>query len=134
MARLFTVAEANAALVSLRPVAERMVARRRELADAQVRQAELVTRIAGNGGDLSPGEVREAAEDVARATDAIADCVRRINASGAEVKDLDTGLLDFPARRGDDVVLLCWKVGEPEIEYWHGVDEGFAGRKPLPLE
>jgi len=111
-----------------------MVARRRELADAQVRQAELVTRIAGNGGDLSPGEVREAAEDVARATDAIADCVRRINAAGAEVKDLDTGLLDFPARRGDDVVLLCWKVGEPEIEYWHGVDEGFAGRKPLPLE
>lgn len=132
--RLFTVEEANDALVSLRPLAERMVAHRRELVDAQARQTKLVARIAGNGGDLSPGEVRDAAEEVARAADAIAECVRKINAAGAEVKDLDTGLLDFPTRRGDEVVLLCWRVGEPEIAYWHGVDEGFAGRKPLPLD
>jgi hypothetical protein len=134
MSRLFTVEEANAALASLRPLAERMVAQRRELVDAEARQAKLVARIAGNGGDLSPGEVREAAEEVARAADAIAECVRKINAAGAEVKDIETGLLDFPARRGDEVVLLCWKVGEPEIAHWHGVEEGFAGRKPLPLD
>jgi hypothetical protein len=134
MARLFTVDEANAALRSVRPLAERMVAHRRELAEAQVRQTELVTRIAGNGGDLSPGEVRDAAERVARAADGIAECVRKINAAGAEVKDLDEGLLDFPARRGDEVVLLCWKVGEPEIAYWHRIEDGFAGRRPLPLD
>ncbi|MFL5966730.1 MAG: DUF2203 domain-containing protein [Gaiellaceae bacterium] len=134
MARLFTVDEANMALGSVRPLAERMVAQRRELAQAQVRQTQLVTRIAGNGGDLSPGEVRDAAERVARAADGVAECVRKINAAGAEVKDLDEGLLDFPTRRGDEVVLLCWKVGEPEIAYWHRIEEGFAGRRPLPLD
>jgi len=122
------------ALGSVRPLAERMVAQRRELAQAQVRQTQLVTRIAGNGGDLSPGEVRDAAERVARAADGVAECVRKINAAGAEVKDLDEGLLDFPTRRGDEVVLLCWKVGEPEIAYWHRIEEGFAGRRPLPLD
>ena len=63
--------------------------------------------------------------------DGIADCVRRFNDAGVQVKDLDEGLLDFPARRGQEEVLLCWKVGEPEIAFWHGLDEGFAGRKPL---
>lgn len=131
MARLFTVEEANEALESLRPIAERMVEHRRALARAQIRQAELVTHIAGNGGDLSPGEVRDAAEEVAREVDGIADCVRQIDEAGVQVKDLDEGLLDFPARRGDEDVLLCWKVGEPEVAFWHGLEEGFAGRKPL---
>jgi hypothetical protein len=132
VARLFTVEQANEALESLRPIAERMVEHRRALTRAQVRQAELVTQIAGNGGDLSPGEVRDAAEEVAREVDGLADCVRRLDEAGVQVKDLDEGLLDFPARRGDDDVLLCWKVGEPAVAYWHGLDEGFAGRKPLP--
>jgi hypothetical protein len=132
MPRFFTVEEANEALESLRPIAERMVAHRRALAEAQVRQAELVAQIAGNGGDLSPGEVRDAAAEVAREVEGIAECVRQIDEAGVQVKDLDEGLLDFPARRGDEDVLLCWKVGEPEVGFWHGLEEGFAGRKPLP--
>lgn len=131
---MFTPAEANAALTELRPIAERMVEHRRALLDAQIRQAQLVTRIAGNGGDFTPAEVREAAEDVAREVEGIAECVRLINEAGAQVKDVDEGLLDFPARRGAENVLLCWKVGEPEIAFWHGLEEGFAGRKPLPLD
>jgi hypothetical protein len=50
---------------------------------------------------------------------------------GAQIKSLEEGLLDFPALRGDEEVLLCWKLGEDEIAYWHGLEEGFAGRKPL---
>ena len=134
MSRLFTVEEANAALESLRPIAERMVEHRRALARAQIRQAELVTQIAGNGGDLSPGEVRDAAEDVAREVEGIAECVRQLDAAGVQVKDLEEGLLDFPARNGDEDVLLCWKLGEPEVAFWHGLEEGFAGRKPLPFD
>lgn len=134
MPRYFTAEEANAALEEVRPLAERMVAHRRALGEAQIRQAELVTRIAGNGGDLSPGEVREAAEEVAREADGIAECVRQLNAAGVQVKDLDEGLVDFPALRGDAEVLLCWKVGEPEVAFWHDAEEGFAGRKPLPFE
>jgi hypothetical protein len=133
MARTFTPDEANAALVELRPVVERMVQHRRNLTAAQQLQTELVTRIAGNGGDMMPSDLREAAETIQREASAIAECAERINAAGAEVKSLEEGLLDFPAKRGDEDVLLCWKLGEDEIGYWHGVDEGFSGRKPLPL-
>jgi hypothetical protein len=133
MSRTFTLEEANEALVELRPIVERMVQHRRNLTAAQLQQAELVTRIAGNGGDMVPSDLHEAAETIQREADAISDCAAQINSAGAEVKSLEDGLLDFPAKRGDEVVLLCWKLGEDEIHYWHRVDEGFAGRKPLPL-
>jgi hypothetical protein len=132
MARTFTPEEANAALVELRPVVERMVQHRRNLIAAQRLQARLVTRIAGNGGDLMPSDLREAVEAIQREAAAIAECTDRSNAAGAEIKSLEEGLLDFPAKRGDEDVLLCWKLGEDEILYWHGVEEGFAGRRPLP--
>ena len=133
MARTFTPAEANEALVELRPIVERMVQHRRNLTAAEVEQAELVMRIAGNGGDIVPSDLQEAAETIQREAAAISECAELIRAAGAEVKSLEEGLLDFPAHRGDEVVLLCWKLGENEIHYWHRIDEGFGGRKPLPL-
>jgi hypothetical protein len=133
MARIFTPEEANAALVELRPIVERMVEHRRNLTAAQLHQAQLVTSIAGNGGDLQPSDLREAAATIEHEAAAISECAEQINAAGAEIKSLEEGLLDFPARRGDEHVLLCWKLGEDEIRYWHGLEEGFAGRKPLPL-
>jgi hypothetical protein len=133
MDRVFTPDQANEELARLRPIAERMVARRRALSQAQMRQAELVTWIAGNGGDLSPADLRMVAAEVEREATAVADCVRRITEAGVQVKDVDVGLLDFPARRGDEDVLLCWQVGEDEVAWWHGLEEGFAGRKPLPF-
>jgi hypothetical protein len=133
MPRTFTPAEANEALVELRPIVERMVQHRRNLTAAQLQQAELVTRIAGNGGDMVPSDLHEAGDAIEREAAAISECAERINAVGAEVKSLEEGLLDFPAKRGAEVVLLCWKLGEDEIHYWHRTDEGFAGRKPLPL-
>jgi hypothetical protein len=132
MARVFTAEEANAALVELRPIVERAVAHRRKLAEAQRNQAALVMRIGGNGGDLQPSDLREAVEAIQREAAALAECVEKVNAAGVQIKSLEEGLLDFPARRGEEEVLLCWKLGEDEIRYWHGVDEGFAGRKPLP--
>jgi hypothetical protein len=132
MPRIFTPEEANAALVELRPIIEQDDSHRRNLAAAQSRQTELITRIAGNGGDMQPSDLREVAATMQREAAAIADCVERINEAGAQIKSLEEGLLDFPARHGEEDVLLCWKLGEDEIRYWHGVDEGFAGRKPLP--
>ncbi len=133
MTRIFTPEEANAALVELRPIIEQAVSHRRNLTAAQIKQTELVTRIAGNGGDMQPSDLREVAATIQHEAAAIADCVERIDDAGAQIKSLEEGLLDFPARRGDEEVLLCWKLGEDEIRYWHGMDEGFAGRKPLPL-
>ena len=63
----------------------------------------------------------------------IARCVARIHEAGGLVKDLDAGLVDFPARREGVEVLLCWRLGEDEVGFWHGLEEGFSGRKPLPL-
>ena len=108
-----------------------MVEHGRKLGDAQRKQRQLVTRIAGNGGDMQPSDLGELAETIQREADAIAACAEHINAAGAQIKSLEEGLLDFPSRREGEEVLLCWKLGEDDIRYWHGVDEGFAGRKPL---
>jgi len=129
--REFTLKQANAAVESLRPVVEQMVEHGRKLAAAQRRQRSLVTRIAGNGGDMQPSDLRELAETIQAEADAIAACAQQIDDAGAQIKSLEDGLLDFLSQREGEPVLLCWKLGEGEIAYWHGVDEGFAGRKPL---
>ena len=132
--RYFTPEEANALLDEIRPLAEALVAHRRAMAVTATRQARLVQRIAGNGGDFDPQEPRTLEEEFRREDEAVVRCIEELQRLGVLVKDLDRGLVDFPALRGDDEVLLCWQVGEDEIAYWHGVDEGFAGRKPLPLD
>lgn len=132
--RHFTAEEANALLEQVRPVAERLVAHRRAFSEAAARRARLATHVAGNGGDLDPGEVREDAERMEQEAEAVAAAVDELSRLGVLVKDLDHGLVDFPALRHGEEVLLCWQVGEPEVAHWHGVEEGFAGRKPLPLD
>ena len=132
--RHFTPEEANALLADVRPVAERLVAHRRAMAVMASRRARYVQRIAGNGGDFDPQEQRTLEEDFEREGAAVAACVAQLEELGVLVKDLDRGLVDFPALRDGEEVLLCWEVGEDEIAFWHGLDEGFAGRKPLPLD
>jgi hypothetical protein len=134
MARTFTPEEANRALAEVRPLTEAIVLHRRELAVAHARRAETLSSIAGNGGGMPPSELAELALAVERESEALAAAVRAIQELGAQVKVLDTGLIDFPALRGEEEVLLCWQLGEPEVGHWHGLDDGFAGRRPLPLD
>ena len=129
--RHFTPEEANAALEEVRPLVERMVEHRRELAVLLARRAELTTTIAGNGGDLDPGELARVEAEIGEQARGVAQSVNGIHGLGAQVKDADEGLVDFPALRGDEEVLLCWKLGELEIAYWHSLEDGFAGRRPL---
>jgi hypothetical protein len=131
--RYFTPDEANEALDQVRPLTEELVEQRRALAALQKEQAVLTARIAGNGGDLEPRELQEVQERLDAAVAGIARCVARIHDVGALVKDLDEGLVDFPARREGEDVLLCWRLGEDEVAFWHGLEEGFSGRRPLPL-
>ena len=107
---------------------------RQALVRAGRRRAELAARIAGNGGGIAPREVADASSELERAAAAVTSCVERIHDLGALVKDLDTGLVDFPARHRGRDVLLCWRLGEDEVAHWHGLEEGFAGRRPLPLD
>jgi hypothetical protein len=131
--RYFTPEEANEALARVRPLAEDLMAHRRAQLEAQQARAELARRIAGNGGDVDIGRLAALESDAEREGAALARCVARIQELGGLVKDLDRGLVDFPALRGNEEVLLCWQVGEEEVAHWHGLEEGFAGRRPLPL-
>jgi hypothetical protein len=129
--RTFTPDEANALLDELRPRVELLVEHKRRLDEADEARRGLQARIAGNGGDITPSDVTEITERVEREAKAIGAIVEEIQRHGVQIKDLDIGLLDFPWRRDREVVLLCWRLGEDEIGYWHGMDEGYAGRKPL---
>lgn len=132
-ARFFTPNEANEALETVRPLVEEMVAHRRVLREAATRRAELGHLVAGNGGAVDAGDFATLDEKATREAAEIARLVNRIQALGVVVKDLDRGLVDFPARRGDEEVLLCWELGEDAVAFWHGLEDGFAGRRPLPL-
>src|SRR6266567_1947358 len=66
-----------------------------------------------------------------KAIQRVKDAMDEIDAIGVQVKDLDIGLLDFPCEVDGQTILLCWKLGEKSITHWHGVSEGFAGRKPV---
>jgi hypothetical protein len=133
--RYFTPDEANALLPEVREAAEALVGHRRALVEANAKRAHLASQIAGNGGDFDPQEPRELEEVLQREAEAVGHAIERLEGLGVLVKDADRGLVDFPAlRENGEEVLLCWQVGEDEIAFWHGLEEGFAGRKPLPLD
>ena len=130
-ARLFTPREANTVLADVRPVAERLVALRRRLRELESAQRGVVTAIGGNGSGYVAGDLNAAREEFSTRVAEVDACLRQLDELGVLLKDPDTGLLDFPSRRGDDDVLLCWHVDEDAVDYWHGVDDGFRGRKPI---
>jgi hypothetical protein len=132
--RHFTPEEANAELEHVRPLVEQLVATRLEHTAALERQEELEGKIRGNGGGIPPAELAQATAEVDAVARRLARLVDEITEHGAQVKDLDSGLVDFPALRHGETVLLCWQLGEDEIAWWHREDDGFAGRRPLPLD
>jgi hypothetical protein len=129
--RYFTLEQANQAVEELRPVVEQMVEHHGRFVAAQRRRGELTEQAGANGGDLTPTDFADVEHELEAEATALARCVERIQSAGALVKDLDRGLLDFPALRDGEEILLCWHLGEDAIEYFHGPEEGFAGRKPL---
>ena len=133
--RLFTPEEANAALPEVRALVARLVDERRALVTLGEELETMQALIGGNGGSLDPGRVGELQEAVARAAADLAGLVDELHGLGVQVKDLDRGLIDFPASHpgSGDTVLLCWELGEPAVAHWHDLEEGFAGRKPLPF-
>jgi hypothetical protein len=132
MARTFTVSEAETLLPVLESLLRSAIQAKALIEEVEGEQQSLANRIFVNGGtlvDVVAVARRKAERDKAlhRAKDAVAE----IDATGVQVKDLDIGLLDFPCVVGDDVILLCWKLGEKKITHWNGMQEGFAGRKPI---
>ena len=120
---------ANAAVPRLQLLMER-------LQRGALRLHEEMTSLARETGtsveELTPAELvrrRPAARVLVEQIDAI---VGEIEQGGAELKDVRLGLVDFPAEHEGEVVYLCWQFGEPEVAFWHRLQDGFAGRRPLP--
>ena len=134
MPRHFTPEEANDELATIRPLVEDLVAHRRKQLRLQASRRELAEKIAGNGGGIAARELAALEQAEQRERLSLARCVNEIHGRGAIVKDLDTGLLDFPAVRHGEEILLCWRLGEDQVAHWHSLDEGFAGRKLIDPE
>lgn len=128
-ARTFTPSEANSALERVRPLAEQMVALRARLGELEDEQRGVVRIIASNGSGYGVGEART--PEFSRLAAELEQCLNQLAGLGVEVKDAETGLLDFPAVRGGEEVLLCWRAGEDAVEWWHPREEGFAGRRRI---
>jgi hypothetical protein len=129
--RFFTVEEANRLLPRLGAILERLIAVRQEMAARHRTLEALRAHIRGNGATADGrrlatlrGELEAMARDLKQG-------IEEIEGYGCQIKDLDIGLIDFPTLREGEPVLLCWRLGEDRIGFWHRAEEGFAGRKPL---
>ena len=127
--RRFTPDEANSALRQVRPLAERMVELRARLAELEDEQREVVRIVAGNGSGEGVGDART--PEFAKLARELQEVVDELSLIGVQLKDADTGLLDFPAVRDGEDVLLCWRVGEEAVEFWHSLEDGYAGRRRI---
>lgn len=130
--KIFSLKEAERLRVQLEPILIEAMESRRKLGELDEQLGELAERIQRSGGMQVPYE-KAAKMRIERnqAETAVRSALERIQSTGCLVKDLDVGLLDFPARIDDEEVYLCWKLGEDRIRFYHRQDEGFAGRKPL---
>jgi hypothetical protein len=122
--KLFTVEEANALLPRLRQLLKQLFAIRQEALALKPTVWPMLEKAAGNGGGGAAGELVYLFERFEA-------LVNRIQALGCHLKDVERGLIDFPAVRSGRKVYLCWLYGEDEIAYWHDLDTGFAGRRRL---
>ncbi len=130
--RTFTLEEAQTLVPILESLLRSAMESKKLIEEVEAELQTANNRIFLNGGtlvDVVHLARRKAERD--KATQTIKDSLAEIDATGVQVKDLDIGLLDFPCLVEDQIILLCWKVGEQKITHWHGVSEGFRGRKPI---
>ncbi len=124
MPRYFTLEEANETLKVVRPLMEEIQSIRKTIIANQPEAWPAVEKSAGNGGNPTLSKL-------VNEFDKLDKLLHRILDTGAQVKDINSGLLDFPALRNGHEVYLCWKYGEDTIAFWHEIESGFAGRQSI---
>ena len=133
--KLFSLMEAERARRELEPVLIEAMENRRKLADLDEQLSAVANRILMMGGiTIDYESVARVRSEHIRLISQVKDALDRIQATGCVVKDLDAGLLDFPAILKNEEVYLCWRLGEDRIRFYHRQDEGFSGRKPIDPE
>jgi len=126
----YTVAEANARLPELTRLLTEIRAQAQQLAALKGRLSTVKEKVRRNGYH-NPAEDTTVASIEEGIEQAISMGINQLAQWGIELKDLNTGLIDFPALYEGRTVYLCWQLGEPEVGYWHETDAGFAGRQPI---
>jgi hypothetical protein len=132
MSRRFTLADAEKLLPLVERLLREAVALKAEYQEAERQIQAFTGQITLMGGmAVDRARVLSARSQRDESGARLKQALEKVQETGCEVKDLDIGLIDFPSRyRGRDVY-LCWKLGEDGIRFWHGVEDGFAGRKPI---
>ena len=132
MPRLFTLQEAEELLPSVERLLRSAIDSKNDAARLDAEMNRFMMRVHMHGGvQLDIGAVAQIKNGRQQAMERLQQSMAEIQETGVQVKDLDTGLLDFPTMLDEEEVLLCWKLGEPHIAFWHDLTEGYQGRKPI---
>ncbi len=130
--RIFTFDEAQSLLPVLESLLRTAMQGKKLIESVDTELQEVAHRIFLNGGTfLNIVHLARRKAEREKAVQRVKDAIAEIDSTGVQVKDLDIGLLDFPCEVDGRTVLLCWKVGKKAITHWHGLGEGFAGRKRI---
>jgi len=130
--KYFDRQEAERLLPTLRPWLEEARAEKQRIDAFKSELTQAVSRIMVLGGTFPPfAELLQKRSEHDKAANRLVEIIKRIQETGCVVKDLDQGLVDFPSLLEGEEIYLCWKLDEAHVDFWHSIDEGFAGRKPL---
>ena len=128
--RIFTLTEARRLIPQVAPIIEEFATKQRRLQSLQTLM-ETIRRSATSNGGSAHADTREQEQEAAEIGAELRRTLQALHELGAELKDPEQGLLDFPALREGRRVYLCWRRGEPTIDWWHEISAGFAGRQPI---
>jgi hypothetical protein len=132
MPRFFTLQQAEQVLPDVAAAIREAISLKAEYEKSEVERQTFSRRIAVQGGvRVDRAHLLEQKNRRQEVAAALEQAIEKVHEFGCLVKDLDIGLIDFPTLFQGKEVYMCWKLGEPGIQFWHGVDEGFRGRKPI---
>ena len=132
--KTFTVAEANALLPHVIPIVEQLQGLHRSIQQTTQQLEDAVTKLSGGNGHPIQSlkeQIQELTSHQLTLVEAFQSALAQLQEVGGALKDLDLGLVDFHGLREGEVVFLCWKLGEPRVQFWHTLDSGYAAREPL---
>jgi len=130
--RTFTLDEAQDLVPVLESLLRTSIEGKKLMESVDAEMQEVAHRVFLSGGmSLNVVHLARRKAEREKAIQRVKDAMAEIDAMGVQVKDLDIGLLDFPCEVDGEIILLCWKLGEPAITHWHGTNEGFAWRKQV---
>ncbi len=130
--KTFTLDEAQSLLPVLEALLKRAIEGKKSAEEVDTGLTDLMRRIYISGGmRVDVSKVSKQRAEMESHLQRVRESIAEIDSIGVQVKDLEAGLLDFPCRVDDQVVLLCWRIGEPAIEHWHTTETGFNDRQPV---